>query len=488
MEKVAVSQQQIVNQLLRIGHGNLSIFNDIGLKAVKHEPELFAHLIAWNELKGEVRDSKTAFPILSLRGTKDPELFENAAAHLCKLSPRDFLKACRYHRELPLCKEGGASWLKLAVKMFIKEREKSISWWDRTVLQHKESMKSLYAIYHIKPNDRAQKILFKKEYPKNSVFQVVKELKNMKPQEAAGAILNHKIPFLIAVGALGGIKGKSDIILALIERMTGAELITNTNMLQKMGVFENPALKAAYDNSLTKMKKDKKAPSLKTTKAAEAVAKTDKKLSEKLHKAQEDKLDNSGIEGDWLVLGDRSGSMQSAIELSRNVAALIARQVKGNIHLVFFNDSPVYFDVTGKTLEQIKNDTRRLTATGGTSIGCGLELIQEKSIVVNGIAVCTDGGDNRYPMFHESYKDYCDKVGINPTVYMFHVNGECDIMSDYCNRSNINVQKFEIGSSVDYYSLPNLIKTMRTNKYSLVDEIMQVPLLTFKDVFKKDGK
>ncbi|OGC77235.1 hypothetical protein A2619_04440 [candidate division WWE3 bacterium RIFOXYD1_FULL_39_9] len=488
MEKIAASQNQIVNQLLRVGHGNLSIYNDIGLKAVKHEPELFAHIIAWNELKGEVRDSKVAFPILSLRSSKDDELYENAAAHLCKLSPKDFLRACRYHRELPLCQEGGGTWLKQAVRMFIREREKSIGWWDRTVLQHRESMKSLYAIYHVKPNKRAQEILFEKKYPKNSVFQVVKDLKNMKAQEAAGAILNHKIPYLIAVGALGGIKGKSDVILALIERMTGAELITNTNMLQKMGVFENPALKAAYDNGIVRMQKDKKTPSMKITKAAEAVAKTDKKLSAKLHKAQEDKLDNSSIDGDWLVLGDRSGSMQTSIEVARNVAALIARQVKGNVHLVFFNDTPIYFDVTGKTLEQIKNDTKRLTATGSTSIGCGLELIKEKGIVVNGIAVCTDGGDNRSPYFHNAYDDYRRDIGIEPTVYMFHVPGENDRMSSYCESADIQLQKFELGNNVDYYSLPNLIKTMRTSKYSLVDEIMQIPLLTLKDVFKKEGR
>ena len=65
MEKTAVSRNQLVNQLLHMGHGDLSIYNDIGLKAVKAEPELFGHLIAWNTKKGEVRDSKVALPVLN---------------------------------------------------------------------------------------------------------------------------------------------------------------------------------------------------------------------------------------------------------------------------------------------------------------------------------------------------------------------------------------------------------------------------------------
>ena len=43
--------------------------------------------------------------------------------------------------------------------------------------------------------------------------------------------------------------------------------------------------------------------------------------------------------------------------------------------------------------------------------------------------------------------------------------------------------EFDLTSGIDEYSLPNLIKTMRTSKYSLVDEILNTPLHTFNDVF-----
>ena len=482
MEQTEVTRNQIVNELLRIGHGDLKIYSDTGLKAVKVEPELFAHLIAWNEKKGEVRDSKKAFPILALRGEKDDELYENAAAHLCLLSPRDLVSACRYHRELPPAP--GAGWIKKAINKFLTERERNQRWWDATVLQHRESIKTLYAMYHIPPTDRTQAILFEKKYPPGSVFEKVKELKNMKPDEAAGTILNHKIPFLIAVGALGGIKGKTDILLALIERMSGSELINNTAMLQKAGVFENPALKAAYDSGISRAKKDKKVATLKAGKAAKILESVDAKVAAKLDNLQEEKLSETKIDGDWLVLGDRSGSMDQAVDLAKQVAALIAHQVSGKVYLVFFNDKPTFFDVSGKSLTEIQEQTKRVSASGMTSIGCGLDYLTKNSLSVNGISIVSDGGDNTNPRYHQAYAEYSKKMGIQPTTYLFHVSGDVNHLDSFCKREGIGLETFEIGSHVDYYSLGMIVKMMRSNMYSLVNEIMEIPLLTFDKVFK----
>lgn len=479
MEKTHVTHAQTINQILRVGHGDLSIYADIGLAAVRHEPELFAHLIAWNQVKGEVRDSKVALPIIALRGEYDEALYQNAAAHLCLLSPRDLVRATRFHRELPLC-DGGAYWLKRAISGYIRHREINPRLWDRTVLQHRKSMKTLYAMNHIKPNGRADKILFKRQYPANSLFARVKKLKNMKPLDAAGTILNSKIPFLVAVGALGGIKDKPDVILALIEQMTPAELINNTAAFERWGVFSNDTLKAAYDKG---MAKKGKVATLKAGKAAKAVK--SKKVAKKLEQAQEKKIDQGkGIEGDWLVLGDRSGSMSNAIELSREMAAFLARTVKGNVYLVLFNTAPTYFDVTGNTLDEIKHATQRYRATGGTSIGCGLDMIREKGIIVGGIAICSDGGDNTSPYFYQAYKRYVDQLGCEPTTYLWHVPGEQNRLVDHCRREGIPLEVFEMGRDVDYYSIPQLALTMRTGRYNLIDEIMETPLLTFADVFK----
>ena len=490
MERTTVTRNQIVNQILKVGHGDLSIYRDIGLKAVEFEPDLFAHLIAWNHKKGEVRDSKVALPVIALRGATDMELFTNAVAHLCLLDPRNLVRAVKFHGTFngiptPGNNAGAGRILKTGVKRYIQAREKNRGWWNKTAVQHRKSLKSLYCHYHIKPNSHAQKVLFEKFAPKGSIFEAIKKLKNMNPTEAAGTILNFKIPYLIASGAVGGIKDKPDIIIALIEKMSGNELITNTNMLKRMGVFENSVLKSAYNSALEKVQADKKVSTLKISRAADTIK--DKKLSKKLKSAQEDRLATlGGIDGDWLILGDMSGSMATSIEVARQVAALISKQVKGSVDLVFFDTGIAHLKVTGMSYEEIKNHTKRIHAGGGTSIGVGLDMALQKGLIVNGIAICSDGGENQHPEFHTVYKKYCAKFGMEPPVYLFHVPGERNTLTSKCHIAGILLEEFSLGSNVDYYSLPNIIQTLRTSRYTLVEEIMETPLLTFNDVFKKE--
>jgi hypothetical protein len=483
MEKSTISRNSMVNQLLKIGHGDLNSYIPVGLQSVKEEPELFAHLIAWNEKKGEIRDSKVALPIIALRGDYDVELSENAIAHLCLLDPRNLVKAIEFNRAMkkshPIA-SGNGNFLESSIRQYITIREENPGWWVRSVLQHRKSMKALYALYHIKPNQLAQDVLFDRKKPKGSVFEALANLKNMNPLEAAGTILHHKIPFLIAVGAVGGIKNNPDIVMALIEQTSGNELINSVGLFQRSGVFDNPALKAAFDNAVERAKKDKRVSTLKAGKAAEKSG--DEKVIKKMKQVQEEKLEQlGGIEGDWLVLGDRSSSMRKSIELAVNISSLIAQQVKGSVYLVFFNSSPTKYDVTGKTLAEIKEMTKRISANGMTSIGCGLEMLREQNIVVNGIAICSDGGDNTSPLFDQAYQKYIKSMEVEPTVYHYWVPGDPNrLIYPY-------IQKFD-ASNIDYYSLPNLIKTMRANKYSLIDEIMNMPLLKLNDVFQTKEK
>jgi len=481
-EHTTITPNQIVNQLLHIGHGNLDGYTPLGLMAAHHESELLAHTIAWNEPRGKIRDAKVALPVCALRGPYDAQLFENAAAHLALLSPRDLLRALSYHRGIgqPVT-PGGGRWVKTAVRRYLREREAHPGWWDRTALQHRASLKSLYAQCHVRPNARAQAVLFDKLHPAGSVFHAVYHLRNMPPQEAAGTILNHRIPFLVAVGALGGIKDKPDVLLALIERMSGSELINNTVMLKRFGVMDSPVLAAAYNAGLERAKADGRVSDLKAGRAAQALGPG--KAADKLQRVQAHKMAAGGIDGDWLVMGDKSGSMSKSIETSRHVAALLAQQVKGRVHLVFFDTHAYHMDVTGMTYAQIVEMTRRVQADGGTSMGVPLEYLAARGAAVNGIAVCSDGGHRHYTSFEAAYTAYCEQLGVHPTVYLFHVPGDPNYMVAGCERAGIPVQVFELGRTPDYYALPELVRVMRSDRFSLLDEILAVPLRTLDSVF-----
>src|SRR6185436_6699668 len=312
-----LTRNQIMSELTRSAHGKLSAYVPVGIKAAAQEPEFYSHLIAWDRENGQIRDSKVALPVISLSEKSFPsDLIENSLAHLALLDPRDLVRAVDFAKSVKT--EGRGVKLRGLVTDYLRAREDNWSWWERTAVQHKASLKRLYALFHVKPKALADEILFKGNAPRGTIFAAIKGLSDMGPKEAAGTILERRIPFLVAMGALGKKAEEPDLVMALIDRMSPTELVTNSKMLEKLGIKENPSLRAAYEQGLKRVAKSKKT-SLKATKAVESVK--DAGLKEKLRGVQNKQIEAlGGVEGDWLVLGDKSGSMSVAIETARQIA------------------------------------------------------------------------------------------------------------------------------------------------------------------------
>lgn len=490
-EKTDYSRNKLLSALLKIGHGDLSAYVADGLLAAKTEPELLAHLIAWNHKNGKVRDSKVAFPVLSLRhlGKSDAELATNALAAFLMLAPRDMVRAYDFNKSLVAKGEMVSApfhnCFRDALRAWLEQLERNWRQWDRVAVQHRRALRSIYKIAHKKRSERADALLFHGEFEKyrKSLPSIVHSLRSMPAAEAAGTILQHRIPFEVAVGAVAKAKDP-DILLALIEGMTGNQLVTNTKWLEKMGVNDSVVLKSAFQKALARAKGDKRMDALKAGRAAEAIE--DQGSRDLLVNLQREKTSQlKSIEGDWLVLGDKSGSMHAAVELAKKVASLIAERVSGRVYLIFFDTSPTVFNVTGKSYDEILADTKRVTANGGTSIGTGVEYLAAKGVPVDGIAICSDGGDNAQPFFHTAYQKYCAKLGIEPTVYFFQTRGDAPHLLGYLKGTSIQIDTFDLTAGIDYYALPNLIQTLRTNRFSMVDEIMESRLLTMKDALSR---
>ena len=469
----------------------------VGKKAAVEQSEFFAHLISWNRTKGQVRDSKIALPLVSLMApTLHPEFVENALAHLTQLGPREQLRGLRFVLENRI--PGHMTSIMHVLGVSLLEREKNWPKWERVMLQHRSVLKELFALLHVKPQDdrtkaclwRSDKVNGKRvklDYPAGGLFETVSRLKDMSPQEAAGTILQKKLPFLIVAGALGKNANEPDLVLALIKAMTPTELTTNTAMLQKMGVKSNPALRGAFQEALEKAAQST-TTMFKTGTAVEAL--DDEELKDNLRGLQEKQLQkHSGIEGNWAVFGDKSGSMSRAIEVSREVAGVLAKMVKGNVTLIFFDVTPMTIDVTGASLDIIKKGTRHIQAGGGTSIGCALLALLEAKKEIDGVAVVSDGGENTVPYFADVYKRYSTQFGKEIPVYLYLTEGEPNVFVHNLSKAGIDLQSFDLrGQKPDQYSLANLVSTMRTNRYSLGDEIMQVRLLQLSDVYKTTAK
>lgn len=490
-----LTKQRILAELSRSAHGELKEYLPIGKQAAKAESEFFAHLIAWDRAKGQVRDAKVALPIVALSVAGVPEEFiENALAHLTMLNPRELLKAYRFALEVKL--PGRMRAMRRLIGSYLEEKQKNWPRFERTALQHRKVLKELYALTDADCGDKARALLFgvdrktgkRLSYPEGSLFQIVAQLKDMSPIEAAGTIIERKIPFLIARGALGAKAKEPELVLALLKAMTPNEVINNTKAFQELGVKTDPALRGAFEAALERASKST-SNVLKATTAVDAVE--DEELKEKLRGVQERQIEKfGGVDGRWLVLADKSGSMSQAIEVSRHVSATLAKMVKGKVWLVFFDTMPHAMDVTGLALDAIKAKTKHVQADGGTSIGCGLQRMLDNHEEIDGIAIISDAGENTAPLFPAVYKRYSTEFGKDVPVYLYQCDGDRpDEQGQYLlrtmKREEIDMQVFDLrGTKIDYVSLPNMVATMRTSRYSLVEEIMATKLLTLRDVFK----
>lgn len=498
MERIGFQYMDLVNELSKSVHGNYYEYQDTTLKAARTDPEFLGHFIAWNLLKGEIRDSKISIPVFSLRGLSDHVYVENSIASLMTLDPVNLVKAYRLNKELSAKGQtisGGKSlhfreMLQNAIQEYLTVRENNRKWWERTVLQHRSAMKELYAVSHTVPSVFAQAILFDRKYPRGSVFEKIARLRTMPAKEAAGVILNERIPYQTAIGALGMskevYKKHPEFALAFMEQMTGQQLLISTKFLKSLGVFDSAMLKSEYDKALARASRDKKVSTLKADKVASVLeGSVEESVIKKLSAVQEEKIEQTGgIEGDWLILGDKSGSMSEAISTAIDISALLARAVKGKVYLCFFDVHPRFFDVTGKTLQEIKQMCRGITANGGTACGVGLDYIMSKGIAVNGIVLVSDGGDNTYPFFSEMYEQYIKRMNVMPSVTFIKLSGEGDRVTRGMQDRHFPMITFDLRKkSVDYYSLPNIIKTLKVGSFALLDEIMGTQLLTLQKVF-----
>lgn len=497
-----ISQNSLIAELTKSPHGDLEKYIPIGKPAAAAQPEFLSHLIAWNLRNGQIRDSRKALPVIALTNpTLHPEFRENALAAMATLSPREFLGA--YEFALKVRPTGHMTALRRLIARYLHHLEGGKNF-NRTAVQHRDSLQRLYALGRVKCSEYVSAVLFrggkadsKIALPAGSVFADIRNLKTMGATEAAGVIMSRRIPFLVAKVALQERVKEPEILMAIIGQMTPTEVTTNAKTLEKWGVMSTPALKSAFEAAMGKVAKNTSANVLKTSRAIEAVE--DDEIREKLRGAQEKQLSASkGIEGNWLVLGDASGSMKACVEGARHVAGTLAKMVRGVVTLVFFNTTPRGLDVTGLSYEEILEKTKHVEANGGTSIGCGLLGALERKIDIDGIAIVSDAQENQSPRFVDQYKALTVSAGKQVPVYLYRFGAPrrpqpniynwraaaSDVdLADSMERAGFDLQEFDLtGGTIDYYSLPGIVTTMRANRYGLAQEIMDTPLLTLDKV------
>ncbi len=364
--------------------------------------------------------------------------------------------------------------MKTEITRYLRERESNADQFDGAVLHARKAMKRLYALLHIKPGPRAQQILFDDNPPEDSRLYALRQLAAAeKPVDQARAIVEHRIPYRIASSVVRQMT--PSVLVALIEQMSPQELINNMGSLQKRGALDSPEISAMVSAKLEKAKTDGRVSALKAERAIESAG-----VSEELKRSLEDVADTQikakgRISRPTALLIDKSSSMNVAIDIGKQIGAMISTICESNLYTYAFDTIAYQIDSTGKDLAAWERALAGITAGGATSCGVAMIPMKKSRQYVDQIIIITDEGQNTKPDFVTAYKDYCDALNASPSVCIVRTPGGDSFVEKRCQEAGIEVDVFQFEG--DYYSLPNLIPMLsRPSKLELLMEIMQYEL------------
>src|SRR5262249_22504123 len=342
----------ILNTLLTTPHRNLSALWPVHRDLAKQDPRFYVRLAAWYTDHGDVRDHKEMFVVTlvlsAFDGHRDVGLamlrgfppyqvvrvvdFINGRKDTIRVTVEDPAASAKGRRkkkaatvpasktetmtdEVGLFRNPPRS-LRTEVMRYLREREADADWFASSVLVARKAIKRLYALLHVKPSERAQRILFDKEPPADSKLFALKELaKAANPAAQAEAIVRNKIPFRVASTVVA--KLTPEVLSALVQTMSAQELINNLAALKRKGAFGDPTVKALIDERLTAAKTATRVSALKAE-VAKDVAGSNPELAKKLEAVADAQVKAKGrITRPTALFIDKSSSMTVAIELGK---------------------------------------------------------------------------------------------------------------------------------------------------------------------------
>lgn len=471
----------ILNALLRTPHRNIEPHIQLFKFVHEKDPLFFGRLAAWYFDNGSVHDLKQLF-IAFMATSRFSDEYRNAGLALLQNLPpyqvERVLGMVKGHVYQGKFVAGVAPSvprsMRTAIEQYLTEREKNREAFDNAVLHARHPLKSLYASLRIKPGEYAQRVLFDNDPPKESRLYVLKQLAQVEDAtEQARLIVENKIPYRVAISGLRNLT--PTVLVALINAMTPQELINNLSSLKKRGAMENVDLRQMIDAKLQSAKTDKRVSAMKTRQALKA-ADLDAEMIEKVESVGDAQIKSKAkIQRPTAVLVDKSGSMEVAIEVGKQVAAIVAPICDAGLFVYAFDSMAYPITAKGVELSDWEKAFKGINAGGYTSCGVPIEFMRKKKEFVEQILMITDQAENRTPYLAEALQEYHGAMNVLPNVVIVNVGKHCNNLVITLTRAGVEVDTFDFNG--DYYSLPSLLPMLAGGtRLDLLMEIMEYPL------------
>lgn len=505
---------EILNTLLTTPHRRLEQIWPVHRAMVERDPRFYVRLAAWYNDHGDVRDHKEMFVVALVLSDFDGH--RDVGLALLRLLPPyqvvrvlDFIHGRKQTRKVRSqaaqveARAGGRRGrarnarpapeaqvqtvveefglfrnppraLKTEITRYLREREADHDWFDTSVLVARKALKRLYALLHVSPGDRTQKILFDEDPPADSRLYALKQLSRASsPAEQARAIIEHEIPYRVAATVVEQMT--PTVLLALIERMSPQELINNLASLKRRGALDNPELKSLVDEKLTAAQTAQRVSAFKTSEAL-AAADLSADVRQKLEAVADAQVKAKGrITRPTALMIDKSASMQTAIELGKRIGAMISAVCEKDLFVYAFDNLAYPIERVGNDLASWERALKGIIAGGSTSCGAALEMMIRRRQYAEQIILVSDEEENSAPLFVEALRRYREQLHADPSICFVRTPGGSRQLEQQCQQARIAADAFQFTG--DYYALPNLIPLLsRPSKLELLMEILEYPL------------
>jgi hypothetical protein len=327
---------------------------------------------------------------------------------------------------------------------YVRFLEGQPSRFDGVAIRNRKALKSVYTHYHIKPDARAQAIIFDDNPPVDSKLGVLKQIANSTDvREQVRLVVENKIPYVVASSVLP--KMTPAVGVALIEVMSPTEALNSRGWIEKSGLLQVPEIRDAYTAKIAQATKS--AASIEYRKSAQG---SDAGIQEAVEKAKEESVSKQQrITQNVALLVDKSGSMEAALAVAIKFGERIAPICDGELAVIAFNDYAQELKVTDThSLMAWQHAFKGIRCGGYTSMREGLELSLRNGYSPQIVVVITDEGENR-----GSYSDalkQMERNGLDIPHTVCLAIGARTVFSDSISNAGFRVDRFQV-SGEDYY-------------------------------------
>lgn len=309
--------------------------------------------------------------------------------------------------------------------------------------------------------------------------------------EICEAIESQRLSYKEVVGRLPKDIGLTPaIMVALLPSLSDRDLRTLTPTLEELGLMADPEIRARWEKALETATDQRALNVAKNVQSAEIR----EKLEEAAGHAVRQAVESADVDVRVMFLIDRSGSMQGAIEQSKEaLAKILVGFPAEKVHIASFDTVGTVHRPKAPTKAGVEHMLASISASGGTIYGAAVRALHREGVRVPTsaklVVICV--GDEA----GETGRDFAQcfaQCGYTPSAIALMVNvahSRGNTVRGAAEHLDLPYSEVTIDQFEDPYQVPRVLRALvdaprvpGARQWGLVEKVMSTPLLTLSRV------